>query len=610
MTLTISALSLNDQALSQPFVAHFDASGGTIGRGEQNTLMLPDPERHISRQHARISAEGGGYRITNLSSANVVTVAGRALSAGESAPIHHRDQVRIGGFLLEVSDSAFSPSALAARTIKPPARSAGNAQAAPAAAVGRAPRTGAIDDALGSFATGAGTPSGSAAGTSGVTDPFGGLGDDPLAARAVDDLLGAPGDGAEALAAFLDDSPKRPAGAAAAKSVAATSHQVHDLHAALRPASVDPGRVVVVGGGDATAAPAPQPAAPVPGGQGVAAASPDAADRAGIAPAGARPRPAGDSPPLLLGPAAANARPQPTSPTRVDAKVTTPATLGAAQLGDRTRIHSAPTPLAAASAPMTLDPTRNTPSAPQSHPAPLGESAPAVPRANRVAVPSGAAAAVAAPAAASSDELWQAFCEAAGVQVDAPQGLSPEMMQVIGQLLRAAVDGTLQLMAIRSATTHELRAEKTLIQSRANNPLKLSPDGHAALELLLQPPMRGFLPGPAAMTDAMHDLVGHSIGTMAGMRAALDGVLGRFAPTQLENKLTGKSVIDCLLPMNRRSRLWELYLQHFEAIRDEAQDDFHTLFGRAFLAAYEQQLDRLHEQQAEAAAHAPAAPKP
>jgi FHA domain-containing protein len=271
------------------------------------------------------------------------------------------------------------------------------------------------------------------------------------------------------------------------------------------------------------------------------------------------------------------------------------------------------------SAPVPLAPARPTAPAALSRPAPLGDVAPAVPRAPRAAVPSGAvagepvsAASTAAPAAAptaSRDELWQAFCEAAGVHIDAPQGLSPEMMRVIGQLLRSAVDGTVQLMAIRSATKHELRAEMTLIQPRNNNPLKFSPDGHAALELLLQPPMRGFLPGPAAMTDAMHDLVGHSIGTMAGMRAALDGVLGRFAPAQLENKLTGTSVIDSLIPMNRRSRLWELYLQHFETIRDEAQDDFHTLFGRAFLAAYEQQLDRLHEQQA-AGSPAPGARRP
>ena len=151
----------------------------------------------------------------------------------------------------------------------------------------------------------------------------------------------------------------------------------------------------------------------------------------------------------------------------------------------------------------------------------------------------------------------------------------------------------MKLMAVRATAKHELRAQVTVIQPRNNNPLKFSPDACAALEQLLKPPLRGFLAGPAAMTDAMHDLVGHTIGTMAGTRAALEGVLDRFIPAQLEAKLADPTMLDNLLPMNRKAKLWELYLRHFEAIRNEAHEDFHTLFGRAFLAAYEQQLDRL-----------------
>jgi FHA domain-containing protein len=193
--------------------------------------------------------------------------------------------------------------------------------------------------------------------------------------------------------------------------------------------------------------------------------------------------------------------------------------------------------------------------------------------------------------------LWAAFCDAAGVHVDLPQGLTPELMRVLGHLLRSAVDGTQQLMSIRTAAKYELRANVTMIHARNNNPLKFTPDGTAALEQLLQPPMRGFLSGPAAMTDAMNDLVGHSIGTMAGMRAALDGVLDRFTPAELQHQLGTSSVLDSLLPMSRKAKLWELYLQHFQSIRTEAQEDFHTLFGKAFLAAYEQQLERLRAQQ-------------
>ncbi len=201
-----------------------------------------------------------------------------------------------------------------------------------------------------------------------------------------------------------------------------------------------------------------------------------------------------------------------------------------------------------------------------------------------------------APAGASQADtlaLWSAFCQGAGVNFTPPQGLNPDLMRVIGRLLRSAIDGSVKLVAARAATKQELRAEVTVIQAKGNNPLKFSPDVESALEQLLQPPLRGFMPGPEAVSDAMDDLLGHTIGTMVGTRAALEGVLHRFEPGQLEAKLVGRSVMDSLLPMNRRAKLWELYLQHYEAVRTEAQEDFHNLFGKAFLQAYEEQLDRL-----------------
>jgi len=54
-------------------------------------------------------------------------------------------------------------------------------------------------------------------------------------------------------------------------------------------------------------------------------------------------------------------------------------------------------------------------------------------------------------------------------------------------------------------------------------------------------------------------------------------------------------VFDSLVPAHRRARLWELYLEHFRALRTEAHDDFHRLFGEAFLSAYEAHVRNLEE---------------
>lgn len=208
---------------------------------------------------------------------------------------------------------------------------------------------------------------------------------------------------------------------------------------------------------------------------------------------------------------------------------------------------------------------------------------------------------MAAPPVGKSDDtmqaLWQAFCRGAGIALPVPAdpAQAAQAMQLAGHLLQAAVQGTRDLMAVRASTKYELRAAVTHVQAQRNNPLKFAPDTRAALEQLLQPAMRGFLAGPAAMDDAMQDLVGHSIGSVAGMRAAIEGLLDRFAPETLEQTLGQGSLLSSLLQSPRKARLWELYLQRYRSLREDAQEDFHLVFGRAFVAAYEQQVQTLRQ---------------
>jgi FHA domain-containing protein len=141
-----------------------------------------------------------------------------------------------------------------------------------------------------------------------------------------------------------------------------------------------------------------------------------------------------------------------------------------------------------------------------------------------------------------------------------------------------------------------MRAEVTMIVAKQNNPLKFSPSADVALQHLLSPTMAGFMPATPAVRDAFNDLRAHQLGVMAGMKAALDGVLQRFDPAQLEAKLTRKADITSLIPAMRKARLWELFQELFSQLSSEAQDDFDELFGKAFLRAYEAQMDRLHDE--------------
>jgi FHA domain-containing protein len=166
-------------------------------------------------------------------------------------------------------------------------------------------------------------------------------------------------------------------------------------------------------------------------------------------------------------------------------------------------------------------------------------------------------------------------------------------MEAIGKLLREAVQGTLDLLRARGLVKSEMRADVTRILSVDNNPLKFSPTVEAALSQLLATPLPGFMPPMRAMKDAYDDLRAHQFGFMAGMRAALDEVLGRFTPQELEKRLTNPSMLDSLLSTNRKAKLWDLFVERYRDVASEAREDFNAAFGKAFLRAYEAQVKNL-----------------
>jgi predicted component of type VI protein secretion system len=370
----VQCLALNDERLSQPLLGRFDRRGGTVGRSDNATFTLPDPERRISRVQAKVLYTDEGYWVENSSAASPVLHNGRLLAAGMRVLLHENDELRIGGYSLSISfeDNVSSATILRGRTLVP--------------------------------------------------------------------------------------------------------------------------------GYDA-----------------------------------------------------------PTAPKVAGAWAKTPPTESFTPLRHLPVSH-----------PEAATPDRRPPAPPPVHAPPASKS-----------VPGGA------------EALWNAFLTGAGLEPSAAPHASPELMASIGAMLQIAVGGIHRLVAMRALAKDEMQTDMTVIKGRDNNPLKFAPDAAVALQALLLPPARGFLDGPAALRDAMVDLQSHQVGMVAGMRSAVEAGLERFDPVKLEAGLTARSVFDSLMPAHRRARLWELYLEHYQSLREEARDDFHHFFGEAFREAYEAQVQSL-----------------
>ena len=81
--ISINVMSYNGAA-TPSLSAHFDEMGGNIGRAENNPLVLPDPERTISRVHAQVVYRNGPYAIVDRGS-NPIQVNGRPVGNGQEA---------------------------------------------------------------------------------------------------------------------------------------------------------------------------------------------------------------------------------------------------------------------------------------------------------------------------------------------------------------------------------------------------------------------------------------------------------------------------------------------------------------------------------------------
>ncbi|HEY2019812.1 type VI secretion system-associated FHA domain protein TagH [Paraburkholderia sp.] len=555
--LSLRVVRFNDETLAEPIAIAFGPAGGTIGRANDCTLALPDQQRAISRVHARVEFRGGDYLLCDLGG-NPSVLNQRALGGTREARLADGDRLRIGPYLIEVS-------------------------------IGEQ--------------------------TAGVHSPMGGR--DPLSAAQV---LGGPlpADSQRDVLRIGALDPLGQPGFGEAQRISSrpgfagsqSDHVSPELQAFAVPPTPrhDPGRPATHTGGipadyDPLADALAQWETPAQAGN----ASPGpphpphemAEWSSEPAPATAPMGGPTGLPPGLLDPGAAGA-----AVTPFDDLFGTPSTPSASSAPAGSVVPAVPVVpvivpqaasarLAMPAAMPTVIPDPSPPAQPvlppDPQPAPLTAPASAPPGIEETPPFRRAA----ATAARQSAATLQALLEGLGLDPSrAPNLPEPEFARLVGAMLREALRGTMGVLRARSMTKREARLDTTMIVARDNNPLKFFPDVDSALAQMLTGRSAGYLPPGEALRRAFDDIDAHELAVLAGMRAALAQVLGRFDPASIEAGLKDPGALEKMLS-NRKAKLWDLFVDLHGAVTREAGDDFQKLFGQAFNDAYEAQIEAL-----------------
>lgn len=104
MDLILTVIGYQNHAPQQALSARIGAAGGTIGRKSENDLVLPDPDRWVGRQHARVSFRDGRFCLTDSSrNGTFINHAGEPLHDGQEVELADGDELSIGAYDVRVS---------------------------------------------------------------------------------------------------------------------------------------------------------------------------------------------------------------------------------------------------------------------------------------------------------------------------------------------------------------------------------------------------------------------------------------------------------------------------------------------------------------------------
>jgi len=103
MTLTLTIAKHPELPPGEAMSRTFDRCNAVIGRGTESDWRLPDPERHLSKQHCRIEFRGDRYYLVDTSKNGVfVNDSIEPLRQGNMAELQDGDRLTLGDYELVV----------------------------------------------------------------------------------------------------------------------------------------------------------------------------------------------------------------------------------------------------------------------------------------------------------------------------------------------------------------------------------------------------------------------------------------------------------------------------------------------------------------------------
>jgi type VI secretion system protein len=181
----------------------------------------------------------------------------------------------------------------------------------------------------------------------------------------------------------------------------------------------------------------------------------------------------------------------------------------------------------------------------------------------------------------------EAFCRGAGIDASSLSADTHNaLLTLAGQMLREVVLGIMEALKGRADLKNRLRLSQTTIQPGENNPLKFSASVDEAVLKLLDPHGSRYLGPIDAIRDSFADLRTHQLALGASIQAAVDELMSRIEPGELQERFDRGLKRGALLGATNKMKYWDLYGEFYQVLNQRNEQGLPTLFAEELARTY------------------------
>ena len=197
--------------------------------------------------------------------------------------------------------------------------------------------------------------------------------------------------------------------------------------------------------------------------------------------------------------------------------------------------------------------------------------------------------------------LFEELFKAAGIDTQKTKvETTKETAILIGKILQAMLQGTMDLLRSRAETKDVFRVgDKTIISVARNNPLKFLPTTEYVITQLIlsNDNQLAYTPLVEAIEESFDDLKAHQFALSMSIQEALSSTIkDYFSPKNLQKKLEKSGSIGSKLPWQKKANLWKLFEEAYDGIEEEASEQFQLVLERKIADAYEFHMQQIKQQ--------------